>query len=88
LSYFNDYISIGSTGSFGFYSSPKRVSELGAFKGGTAFGEDSTWAMTAGDSFGLTQSGQLYAASGKLGGWTIEEHCLSSGGLRLYDNSA
>ena len=42
-------------------------------------GSIANWAFTAGNTYGVTKSGALYATSGKIGGWTIGTNDLSTG---------
>ena len=37
------------------------------------------WCFTAGDKYGVTNTGAVYATSGKIGGWTIGATSLTSG---------
>ena len=38
-----------------------------------------SWAYTAGNTFGVTTAGAIYANSGKIGGWTLDSNSLSNG---------
>lgn len=39
-----------------------------------------TWAYTAGNTFGVTTAGAIYATSGKIGGFSIDSNSFNAGG--------
>ena len=68
LSYCDSGTSLGQNGTFGIY--PKGISSgLSDFSGSLASGD--AWVITAGNDFGVTKKGALYANYGTIGGWTI-----------------
>ena len=61
---------IGNQNTFGIY--PKGITSglNSAFKHSIT---DDAWVMTAGDSFGITKKGNMFASAGKVGGWEITD---------------
>lgn len=65
---------IGKQNTFGIYPKGLEASEL---KGGFKYSITSdAWVLTAGDSFGITKKGAMYAGAGKIGGWVIQQDNL------------
>lgn len=70
LSYHDDGKELGQEGTFGIY--PKGLtSGLHRDFAGTLVSSEDAWVMTAGNTFGLTKNGEVYATAGKIGNMTI-----------------
>ena len=50
-------------------------------------GSISGWAFTASNKFGVTKGGDLYAATGKIAGWSIKETYFASGNASAPANN-
>ena len=46
------------------------------------------WRFVIGTTFGVTQSGAMYATSGTIGGWKINASTLTSGDVTLYSSTS
>ena len=68
------FVNIGKQNTFGIYPKGLEASEL---KGGFKYSITSdAWVLTAGDSFGITKKGAMYAGAGTIGGWAIQQNNL------------
>ena len=81
----NGYLYANDHGFVGLYSNcPNKITIAGS-----AAKDD--WRIIAGNAsnrnFGVDKNGALYSTSGKIGGWDISTHTLSSSGLTLGDNT-
>lgn len=71
----------GSDNFIGLYSShPNTDVTIGSIK-------SQDWRIICGNKFGVTRGGQMAAASGNIGGWTIDSNYLKYGSSGLYSGS-
>ena len=71
---------IGNEGSFHMYTEYHEGSVKIAGK------DDSNWRLTIGNNFGVDKDGGMYAASGNIGGWDINQNYIGSVGSREGTN--
>lgn len=71
------YHTVSGTGTIGFYSEGTNA---------TVQGVNKSFYILAGNNFGVTANGEVYASAGKIGGWTINSATLTGGNVTINSN--